>query len=84
MYLCVLLAANALDFEVGDNLSFEVPLNHVSNALTAKNEVTIEFHNNDDAAVCLTELRFHIPSDNTGESDPVAVSLFVSNLTLSM
>jgi len=37
-----------------------------------KNEVTLEFHSNDDAAVMLTEMRFHIPaSELAGDQDPV-------------
>ena len=31
--------------------------------MTAKNEVTLEFHQNDDAAVSLYEMRFHVPND---------------------
>ncbi|XP_071094322.1 FACT complex subunit SSRP1-like [Haliotis cracherodii] len=63
---------NALTFEVDKSLSFEVPLTNVSHSTTAKNEVTLEFHLNDDAAVSLTEMRFHIPADNRdAENDPV-------------
>lgn len=54
---------NALEFEVDNKLAFEVPLSHVSHTTTAKQEVTLEFHPNDDAAVSLMELRFHIPPD---------------------
>ena len=43
--------------------AFEVPLNNVSHCVTAKNEVTLEFHQNDDAAVSLYEMRFHVPND---------------------
>ncbi|XP_033747604.1 FACT complex subunit SSRP1-like [Pecten maximus] len=52
---------NSLNFEVDNKLAFEVPLNHVSHSTTTKSEVTLEFHQNDDAAVSLMELRFHIP-----------------------
>ncbi|XP_046343338.2 FACT complex subunit SSRP1-like [Haliotis rufescens] len=63
---------NALTFEVDKSMSFEVPLTNVSHSTTAKNEVTLEFHLNDDAAVSLTEMRFHIPADNRdAENDPV-------------
>ncbi|XP_046917740.2 structure specific recognition protein [Dermatophagoides farinae] len=49
--------------------AFEIPLSNVSHCTTAKNEVTVEFHQNDDAPVSLMEMRFHIPSvDGT---DPV-------------
>ena len=64
--------ANALDFEVDGKTAFEIPLGNVSHSLTSKNEVTVEFHPNDDAPVSLMELRFHIPAgaaDN--EQDPV-------------
>jgi hypothetical protein len=30
--------------------------------VTTKNEVTLEFHQNDDAAVSLYEMRFHVPN----------------------
>ena len=65
---------NALDFSVSDKLAFEVPLNNVSNSMTSKNEVTLEFHQNDDANVSLMELRFHIPPGQNEEVDPVEVS----------
>lgn len=54
--------------------AFEIPLVNVSRSITAKNEVTIEFTPNDDAAVSLVELRFHVPSDTTSDVDPVNVS----------
>lgn len=33
-----------LSFDVGSNTALEVPLNHVSQCTTGKNEVTLEFH----------------------------------------
>jgi len=54
---------NALHFDVEGQTAFEVPLNNVSHCVTAKNEVTLEFHQNDDAAVSLYEMRFHVPND---------------------
>ncbi|XP_070184989.1 LOW QUALITY PROTEIN: FACT complex subunit SSRP1-like [Littorina saxatilis] len=63
---------NSLNFEVDKNLVFDIPLTNVSHTTTSKNEVTLEFHQNDDAAVNLMELRFHIPTDASNpESDPV-------------
>ncbi|KAK7460785.1 hypothetical protein BaRGS_00038806 [Batillaria attramentaria] len=63
---------NSLSFEVENCLAFEVPLTNVSHTTTSKNEVTLEFHQNDDAAVNLMELRFHVPSDPSNpDSDPV-------------
>lgn len=50
---------------------FEIPLNNVSHCQSAKNEVTLEFHQNDDAPVSLMEIRFHIPTQTDGIDDPV-------------
>ena len=63
-----------MDFEVGKGVAFEVPLGNVSHSVTNKNEVTLEFHQNDDAAVSVTELRFHVPSDVTEETNAVEAS----------
>lgn len=60
-----------LSFDIGNNTAFEVPLNHVSQCTTGKNEVTLEFHQNDDAPVSLMEMRFHIPSSELAGDDPV-------------
>ena len=39
-----------------------------------KNEVTLEFHQHDDAQICLMEMRFYIPATSDGTSeDPVKV-----------
>jgi structure-specific recognition protein 1 len=62
---------NTLDFKIEGQTAFEIPLANVSRSLTARNEVTIEFTPNDDAAVSLVELRFHVPSDSTSEVDAV-------------
>lgn len=35
---------SVLSFEVNNVCAFEVPLNYVSHSTTAKNEVTLEFH----------------------------------------
>lgn len=69
-------AGNSLNFKIDNNLAFEIPLSNVMNSTTSKNEVTIEFHQNDDAAVSLMEVRFHIPPEPDNESDPVAVVFF--------
>lgn len=63
-----------LSFDVNDSPAFEIPLNSVSQCATGKNEVTLEFHQNDDAEVSLMEVRFYVPP-NTGDdgSDPVEV-----------
>jgi len=58
---------------VENQISFEIPLENVSRSLTSKNEVTIELTPNDDAAVSLVEMRFHVPTDSSVEVDSVEV-----------
>lgn len=53
--------------------AFEIPLGNVSHSTTTKSEVTLEFHQNDEAAVSLVEMRFHIPPEQNPEGDPVEV-----------
>ena len=51
-------------------------------SLTGKNEVTLEFHQHDDAQICLMEMRFYIPTPSDGSTeDPVKVCgmLLLSN-----
>ncbi|XP_028127722.2 FACT complex subunit Ssrp1 [Diabrotica virgifera virgifera] len=63
---------SVLSFDVGSNSSFEIPLNHVSQCTGGKNEITMEFHQNDDAPVSLMEMRFFIPANElAGDVDPV-------------
>lgn len=64
------LLGGTLDFIVDKNTAFEIPLNNVSQVNSGKNEVTLEFHQNDDAETCLMEMRFHLPppKDTTEES----------------
>lgn len=59
---------------MSDSPAFEIPLSNVSQCATGKNEVTLEFHQNDDAEVALMEVRFYVPP-GTGEegTDPVEV-----------
>ncbi|XP_064111403.1 FACT complex subunit Ssrp1-like [Macrobrachium nipponense] len=61
----------ALSFDVSSIPAFEIPLNHVSGCTTGKNEVTLEFHQHDDASINLVEMRFHIPSSELAGEDPV-------------
>jgi len=61
---------STLSFEVGSHTSFEIPLSNVSQCTTGKNEVTLEFHQNDEAPVSLMEMRFHIQGSDGGD-DPV-------------
>lgn len=62
---------SVLSFDVENKTSFEIPLNHVSQCNTGKNEVTLEFHQNDDAPVSLMEMRYHIPTTESSDIDPV-------------
>ncbi|ENN81542.1 hypothetical protein HUJ04_002755 [Dendroctonus ponderosae] len=65
-------SGSVLSFDIGDKSAFEVPLNHVSQCTVGKNEITMEFHQNDDAPVSLMEMRFFIPaSELAGDTDPV-------------
>ncbi|GFT56354.1 FACT complex subunit SSRP1 [Nephila pilipes] len=69
---------SVLSFDVDKSTTFEVPLTNVSHCTSAKNEVTLEFHQNDDVPVSLMELRFHIPTDPNNSVDPVQA--FVDNV----
>uniref|UniRef100_A0A8D2BFV5 FACT complex subunit SSRP1 n=1 Tax=Sciurus vulgaris TaxID=55149 RepID=A0A8D2BFV5_SCIVU len=60
-----------LSFNIGDQPVFEIPLSNVSQCTTGKNEVTLEFHQNDDAEVSLMEVRFCVPPIQENGVDPV-------------
>lgn len=63
-----------MSFDVNDSTAFEVPLSNVSQCATGKNEVTLEFHQNDDTEVSLMEVRFYVPPSQADErQDPVEV-----------
>ncbi|XP_036333472.1 FACT complex subunit Ssrp1 [Rhagoletis pomonella] len=62
---------SALSFDKDSKTIFEIPLQHVSQCMTGKNEVTLEFHQSDDAPVGLLEMRFHIPAVESADEDPV-------------
>lgn len=62
---------DVLSFNINDKTSFEIPLSNVSQCNTGKNEITLEFHQNDDAPVSLMEMRYHIPTTESNENDPV-------------
>lgn len=62
-----------LSFDIGDQPVFEIPLSNVSQCTTGKNEVTLEFHQNDDAEVSLMEVRFYVPPTQEDGVDPVEV-----------
>ncbi|KAG8434818.1 hypothetical protein GDO86_012971 [Hymenochirus boettgeri] len=60
-----------LSFDIGDQPAFELPLSNVSQCTTGKNEVTLEFHQNDDSEVSLMEIRFFVPPTQEDGGDPV-------------
>jgi hypothetical protein len=44
--------------------------------LSGKNEVTLEFHQHDDAEIALMEMRFYVPPNNDGtDADTVKVGM---------
>lgn len=62
---------DVLSFNIGEKTAFEIPLSNVSQCNTGKNEITLEFHQNDDAPVSLMEMRYHIPTTEAADNDPV-------------
>uniref|UniRef100_A0A8C9TJK3 FACT complex subunit SSRP1 n=1 Tax=Scleropages formosus TaxID=113540 RepID=A0A8C9TJK3_SCLFO len=68
-----------LSFDVNDSPVFEIPLSSVSQCATGKNEVTLEFHQNDDAEVSLMEVRFYVPP-STGDDGADPVEAFAQNV----
>ncbi|MCI4379686.1 hypothetical protein PGIGA_G00231180 [Pangasianodon gigas] len=68
-----------LSFDINDSPAFEIPLANVSQCTTGKNEVTVEFHQNDDAEVSLMELRFYVPP-TTGDDGTDPVEVFSQNV----
>ncbi|XP_033063411.1 FACT complex subunit SSRP1 isoform X1 [Trachypithecus francoisi] len=65
------LTGQLLSFDIGEQPVFEIPLSNVSQCTTGKNEVTLEFHQNDDAEVSLMEVRFYVPPTQEDGVDPV-------------
>ena len=46
-------------------VAFEIPLTNVSNCVNNRNELTLEFHQNEEAnSVTMIECRFHMPPGN--------------------
>uniref|UniRef100_T1HQR0 FACT complex subunit SSRP1 n=1 Tax=Rhodnius prolixus TaxID=13249 RepID=T1HQR0_RHOPR len=64
-------SGSVLSFDVNNLTAFDIPLSNVSQCTTGKNEVTVEFHQNDEAPVSLMEIRFHIPATELAGDDPV-------------
>ncbi|VDD86515.1 unnamed protein product [Enterobius vermicularis] len=58
-----------LEFVVDGKPCFEIPLSNVSNCTAGKSETVLEFHQNEDCAVSLMEMRFHIPTDPDADED---------------
>ncbi|KAL5264743.1 hypothetical protein ACHWQZ_G005724 [Mnemiopsis leidyi] len=54
---------------------FEVPLPDVSTATVNKNEVTVEFHQDDDTDMSLVEMRFYVPN-TTNDADDIPADNF--------
>ncbi|KAF8561904.1 hypothetical protein P879_02849 [Paragonimus westermani] len=52
---------DVLEMSVKNAMSFEIPLSNLSNATLNKNEIVFEFHLNDDAEICLSEMRIYTP-----------------------
>ncbi|KER19757.1 hypothetical protein T265_15460, partial [Opisthorchis viverrini] len=52
---------DVLEMSVKNSMSFEIPLANLSNATLNKNEIVFEFHLNDDAEICLSEMRLYTP-----------------------
>ncbi|CAJ0568087.1 unnamed protein product, partial [Mesorhabditis spiculigera] len=65
------VAGQSVEFSVDGKLCFEVPLSNVSNTIANKNEAVLEFHQNEDCAIALTEMRFHMPSNEEDMYDAV-------------
>lgn len=67
-----------LQFDISENTAFEIPLSNVSQCATGKNEVTLEFHQNDDTEISLMEVRFYVPPNQTDErQDPVEAGQYL-------
>lgn len=73
MTSCIFVGS-LLTFLIDSKPAFEIPLEEVSRVTSGKNEVALEFHQSETAAVSLVEMRFHIPTGTDGEDDPVQVS----------
>ncbi|XP_063046680.1 FACT complex subunit SSRP1a [Engraulis encrasicolus] len=69
-----------LSFDVSDSPAFEIPLSNVSQCATGKNEVTLEFHQNDDAEVALMEVRFYVPPNTSEDGGGDPVEAFAQNV----
>jgi len=60
------IEGDEMGFTLDDGkIAFEVPLTNVSNCVSNKNELTLEFHQNEEAnQITMMECRFHMPPGN--------------------
>ncbi|KAI6648007.1 FACT complex subunit SSRP1-like [Oopsacas minuta] len=77
------ITGSLLDFSVEDKTAFEIPLSQVNKSTHTKNEITLEFHQSEEAPVCLVEMRFHIPTNPDNEEDTVKVRYTTVNWNTS-
>ena len=64
-----------MEFHNDQKPIFEIPLSDVSSATVNKNEVTVEFHQDDDNDLSLVEMRFYVPNAGT-EAQEVPADIF--------
>ena len=62
-----------MTFEVDKKLAFEISLSDVAQTTAGKNEVSLEFHQTEEAPVSLMEMRFFVPNSADAEVDAVKV-----------
>ena len=63
-----------LSFDTGHQPVFKIPLSNVSQCTTGKNEVTLEFHQNDGAEASLMGVRVYMPRTQQDGVDPAEAS----------
>ncbi|CAH8537893.1 unnamed protein product [Dicrocoelium dendriticum] len=64
---------DVLEMSVKNLMSFEIPLSNLSNATLNKNELVFEFHLNDDAEICLSEMRLYTPGTESDRDGKAAI-----------
>ncbi|VDL87154.1 unnamed protein product [Schistocephalus solidus] len=71
----IVFEGNLMEFNCKNALTFDIPLSNISNAAVNKNEVIFEFHPNDDAEICLSEMRLHTPGTES-EKEGLAGAIY--------
>lgn len=67
-----------MKYEVENKTFFEIPLVNVSQCIQSKDEVTLEYHQNEDInLISMMEMRFYIPPSQDPDVDRVQVSSFL-------